>query len=180
MLKPNLMRRSLLTMLGASVISHTTSAMAAEDPQSELWRNVELLGQGGQRFRASEGRTPLRLLTLWAHWCPACFGEMPALASLVPTLGPDAIEVLLVSHPQYWVRDQEAARQRQLPFALATLSPANSPALVEAALTEATGAYAVPRALLFHGNDGVLAWSHRGTVDWRSQRALGELRARLS
>lgn len=118
----------------------------------------------------------LKLVKLWANWCSACLVEMSSLAAFSKAFGDEA-EILLVSNPDDWQRDQLTARRRQLPFRLATLSPANSASAVRAALLDREGAYVVPRSFLFAGPESVLTAQHTGSCDWADEAR--RLKARL-
>ena len=101
---------------------------------------------------------------------------MASLKAMTAAVGPQDIEVLLISHPEYWVRDQQAALSRGVPFRLATLSTSNAQAVTQAALTEANGAYAVPRSLLFRKTQDAAVWVHRGAQDWAAANIVAQLR----
>ena len=128
----------------------------------------------GRTFQLGQGSAPLTLVTMWAHWCPACLSEMPSLTALSTALGPQ-LDVLLVSHPEYWAQDQAAAQHRRLPHRMATLSSYNAPGVLEAALLQ-DGAYTVPRSLVFR-RDATVAWSHLGSMDWASADAIGRVKS---
>ena len=171
-----LSRRGLIAGLGASLPGQ--AAFAGPHLSEDIWAGIDLMDASGGNFRLHQADTPLTLLNLWAHWCPACLAEMAALADLAGTIGPHRMRVLLVSHPEYWVQDQETARRRGIPLRLVTLSPFNPLPVVQAALLD-QGAYAVPRTVLFRNASGTVEWRHRGAMDWRSASAIRAIRAHL-
>ena len=172
-----LARRSFLAMAAASVAAASRPAQARarlpEAADTGLWRSVSFEDRDGRTFQLGSGPS-LTLVTMWAHWCPACLSEMPSLTALSAALGAQ-LEVLLVSHPEYWAQDQAMAQRRHIPHRMATLSSYNAPGTLEAALLQ-DGAYSVPRSLLFR-RDATVAWSHLGSMDWASADAIGRVRA---
>lgn len=167
-------RAALVSALGAAAGVLARPARAApQDPVAALWGGIELQGVDGRTLQASGAR----LLHLWAHWCPACLGEMGSLAEAARTL---AVDVVLVSHPEFWPADQAFARRQGWPFRLAVPSAANTPAAVEAAMLEGSGEYTVPRSLLFEAGDRRLVWSHTGALAWSAPGTMARLRAALS
>src|ERR1700709_2831968 len=100
-------RRTFATTLGAALVARGAAAMPR--PEDSVWSGIDLMEQSGRSFGLSQAATPLTLLKLWAHWCPACLTEIAPLAAMAAAVGPRKLEVLLVSHPEYWAQDQEAA-----------------------------------------------------------------------
>ena len=155
MIAQPLARRSFLSIAAASVAAVSVAASRPaqarqrmpESADNGLWRGVSFEDSNGRIFQLGQGSAPLTLITMWAHWCPACLSEMPSLTALSNALG-SQLDVLLVSHPEYWAQDQAAAQRRRLPHRMATLSSYNAPGVLEAALLH-EGAYTVPRSLLF-------------------------------
>lgn len=179
MSQQSIARRSFLAGSSALAVMSIAGARAespADEPVGALWRGLDLLDVNGRTFQIGDVRAPLTLIKLWANWCPACWGEMPSLKALTAAVGPQDIEVLLISHPEYWVRDQQAALSRGVPFRLATPSPSNARAVMQAALTESNGAYAVPRSLLFKKTQDAAVWVHRGAQDWAAANIVAQMR----
>jgi peroxiredoxin len=164
-----LARRSLLQLSAAAVVAGATTARAAEPQASrlaQLWAGLEFVDAQGQTFRLGDIPQRLKLVTLWANWCSGCLVEMPSLAGFTKTFGDQNAQVLLVSNPDDWQRDQLVARRLKLPFRLATISPGNSTASARAVLLDKDGAYVVPRSLVFTGPENVLCAQHTGSCDW--------------
>jgi len=173
-----LSRRSMLTLSAAAVLASREAAAESQVARmSQLWGGLELLDPEGRSFRLADIPQQLKLVKLWAHWCPGCLVEMPSLAALAKALGEQRAQVILVSHPDDWRRDQLVAQRLKIPFRLATVSPANRSGAVRAALLDSDGAYVVPRSLVFSGPENVLAAQHTGSSDWTEQVPL--LKARL-
>ena len=170
-----LARRALLAGAAAAfaVPGAAEARLRPGQGQEGLWRGIEFEDRDGRTFQFGSGTAPLTLVTLWAHWCPACLSEMPSLAALSATLG-QQLDVLLLSHPEYWERDKAAALRQHIPHRLATLSPYNSRSVMDAVLLQ-DGAYAVPRSLVLR-RDASIAWSRQGSFDWASADAVGRLR----
>lgn len=174
----SLSRRSLLAFTGASAVAAAGPVWAdTRGPQqadASLWRSVAFEDKDGRTFQLGDGSARLTLVAMWAHWCPACLSEMSSLGALSAALG-SQLDVLLVSHPEYWAADLETAERRRIPLRMATLSSYNAPGVMEAALLQ-DGAYAVPRSLLFR-RGATLAWAHAGTMNWASADVVGRVRA---
>ena len=116
-----LSRRSLFALSAAAVLTaETAAAQPRPSPVSQLWSSLEFIDREERTFSLAEIQQPLKLIQLWAHWCPACLGEMGSLAALARSLGEQRAQVLLVSNPDDWRRDQLAAQRLRLPFRLAT------------------------------------------------------------
>ena len=169
-------RRSFLALAVAAAAASAPARARTRLPEAAdngLWRGVSFEDQGGRTFQLGSGPA-LTLVTMWAHWCPACLSEMPSLATLSAAMG-GQLEVPLVSHPEYWAQDQAAAQRRRIPHRMATLSGYNAPGVLDAALLQ-DGAYTVPRSRLLR-RDATVAWSHLGSMDWASADAIGRVRA---
>ena len=150
-----------------------------EPAGSGLWRSIEFEDRDGRAFQLGSGQpgagsAPLTLVAMWAHWCPPCLSEMPSLTAVAAALGPQ-LDVLLVSHPEYWERDKAVAVQHRVPHRMATPSSRNARPVLDAALLQG-GAFAVPRSVVVR-RDASVAWRHEGSVDWASADAIGRLRA---
>ena len=165
-------RRGFLGGLAAAAVFGPAVAVARPAVQAEggLWQGIEFEDGGGRSFQLGMGGAPLTLIKLWAHWCPACLGEMTALSTMATALA-GRVDVLLVSHPEYWAQDRAVAARRRLPFRLATPTASNGAGVVRAALTE-DGAYSVPKSLVFRARDASVAWSRSGSMDWGSAGAV--------
>ena len=169
-----LARRNFLGALAGLGLADTAHAQSATDPVAALWQGMELQGQDGRTFSARDLRAPVTLFHLWANWCPACLGEMGSLAAAAAATG-GKVDVVLVSHPQFWQADQAFAARRSLPFRLATPTEANGQAVLDAALLDG-GVYAVPRTVLLRADGRDTTWSHLGAVSWSSPAAVARLR----
>src|ERR1700712_1905697 len=139
MTQGNTTRRIFLTALGASVAFAAPVARADNfiaTPVGAIWPDIDLLDANERKFQIRDASSALTLVKLWANWCPACLGEIPALKSMMAAVGPTKIEVILISHPEYWPRDQQTARSQRIPFCLATPSSSNPRAAIQAALLD--------------------------------------------
>ncbi len=183
-MSPSLSRRSFAAVLAAAaaVPAAAFASPVASSPyavETALWTNGLLLDGDGQSFVLRDMKRPLTLLKLWAGWCPACAYEMPLLAELAARTA-SRLEVVLVSHPQYWAQDQVVARRRNLPFRLATFAPGTPGPLVAQALTDQAGQYAVPRTLVFRERDHAIVARREGATDWSTDTALNQVRTWLA
>ena len=143
-----------------------------------VWTGSVLLDGDGRSFVLTDLQAPLVLLKLWAGWCPACAQELPQLTTLAAAMG-RSVEVVLISHPQYWDADQIAARRRKLPFRLATFAPSTPSAVTEQALLQPNGTFVVPRSLVFRERDRSIVLKREGATDWASDSALAQVRTLL-
>ena len=160
---------------GLSVLGSTTaSARTPDETQAALWRGMGLDGADGRSFQLGSGRAALTLVKLWASWCPACLSEMGSLAALAAAVPSDTLEVVLVSHPEYWREDLAAAQRRPVPFRMAKPSSGTDPGVIRAALT-LDGAYDVPRSFVFRQRVSSIAWTHVGSMDWGSAATVSRL-----
>ena len=151
--------------------ANAASAQGSGSQMGQVWAGLELVDAAGQAFRLSSLKPRLKLFKLWANWCPGCLIEMPSLVSLAEALGRDNLDVVLISNPDDFRRDQAAAQRFRVPFRLATPSSANRPDLVRAAMLDRDGAYVVPRALLFAGPENTLTAQLTGSRDWSGKAA---------
>ena len=162
------------TGVGVAAAPDAARAQPGSDPVASLWQGMELQGQDGRTFSVRDLRAPVTMLHLWANWCPACVGEMASLAAAAGALD-GKVDVVLVSHPEFWRADQAFAARRTLPFRLATPTAANGQAVLDAALLDG-GVYAVPRTVLLRPDGRETTWSHLGAVSWSSPAAVSRLR----
>ena len=174
-----LSRRSFAVGVAASASTRVKSVVALPyQSETDVWTGSVLLDQDGRSFGLSDLERPLTILKLWAGWCPACASELPQLATVAPKLGRN-VEVVLVSHPQYWTADLVTAQHRQLPFRLATFAPSNPRPLVEHALLQQGGAYAVPKSLVFRKRDRLIVLKREGATEWASVTVLRQIQGLL-
>ncbi len=144
-----------------------------------LWHQLDLVDAQGDNFTIGDIRKPLTMVKLWASWCPVCVHEIAQLDALVSDMGPQALEVILISHPQWWEEDQEAARSRQVKFRLATPDRSNGFGMIQAALTNERGNYAVPRTLVFGKAGGEPVLTHQGALNVATGNVVAQLRDEL-
>jgi thiol-disulfide isomerase/thioredoxin len=165
-----LSRRSVVQASAALLFANPAIAAQTQAAYlAQLWGGLDLIDSQGQTFRLADIPQRLKLVKLWAHWCSACLVEMPSVVAFAKSFGDETTEVLLVSNPDDWQRDQLAAQRLKLPFRLATLSPANSVSSTRAVLLDRDGAYVVPRSFLFTGPQNVLIAQHTGSYDWADE-----------
>jgi hypothetical protein len=145
------------------------------------WTRLKLIDSENNGFYLESLRKPLMLIALWAGWCPVCISEYGQIAALQNAVGPDAMDVLMVSHPSWWGDDVRMASQRAMHFRLATAAPSNGAEAIQAALTD-DGDYFVPRSLVFrHQADGLaLVTARRGRLHLADGRMLSLLQGALS
>ena len=119
-------RRNFLAGVGAAALLSTTvirparAQSAADGSLASLWKDMELIDADGDSFSIADGRKPLTLIKLWANWCPVCIKEVAALDALVAAVGPQNLDVVLISHPSWFAGDQATAQSRGVRYKLAT------------------------------------------------------------
>src|SRR5690348_11417263 len=89
---------------------------AINERQAAALLRAEFVDATGGLHRLVELTRPLLLVDLWAAWCPGCVEELPAIDRLNTQLGPEMIDVVLISHEMNWREDMAFARKNRLPF----------------------------------------------------------------
>jgi len=179
-------RRHFLAGLGASALLSTAARAQSVATESsggptlaQLWQRLQLVDANDNNFTIKDSAQPLTLVKLWANWCPVCINEIEKLDSVVSALGPQNLDVLLISHPDWWGEDQEAARRRGIRFKLATTDASNGRGRIQAALTTGNGLYAVPRSLVFR-RAGEVVMAHQGAMDWTDDSLVAQLKGAVA
>jgi peroxiredoxin len=184
-------RRNFLAGLGASALgasAFTSTAARAQGLATEssggpalasLWQGLELVDADDNNFSIKDATRPLTLVKLWANWCPVCINEIEQLDRVVSALGPQNLDVLLISHPDWWGEDQEAAKRRGFRFRLATPDSSNGRGRIQAALTTGNGLYAVPRSLVFR-RAGEVVMAHQGAMNWTDDSVVAQLKGAVA
>lgn len=144
--------------------------------ETDVWTGSVLVDADGRSFVLRDLRQPITMLMLWAGWCSTCAAEMPQLTTLASTLG-QSVEIVLISHPQYWAADQAMARRRGLRFRMATLAPSNPAPIVQQALLGSGGVFSVPKTFAFRARDSSIVLKHESWTDWSSAAALNQLKS---
>lgn len=172
-----LTRRFVLSALPAAGLVAAVPAIARvpESPEASMWRGMMVEDASGRAFQLGMARAPVTLVTMWAHWCPGCLVEAAPLADFAASLGPK-VEVLLLSHPEWWQQDRAYTQQRRINLRHVVPSTANDPAVIRAALTP-RGAFHVPRSLALRNGDADVSWKHSGWTDWSSSAARTQVAA---
>lgn len=177
------MRTSCSTLWIACVVL-LLGATARADPPGALQRQraaLQLVSIHDASGRPLDlHRPPGRLLFVdfWAFWCPNCIREMQGLEQLQQQLGPDRIQIVLVSSRADWPRDQAYAAAHALPFPLYVYEPA--PVTVQAAalkgqIVGTATRIMLPMTAIFLPN-GQLLDSPVGAHNWASPPLVDSLR----
>ncbi len=172
-------RRGLLggmVAAGAMASLGATAHGIADNDLGSLWQGIELVDANARRFTLGDAGQPLTMVKLWANWCPACLRDLDALQTMLSASAPH-MDVVLVSHPNWWNEDRQAALAKKLPFRVATLSPRNDMQTQQAALLDEKGDFAVPQSFLYRKATRSAVWAHRGPVRWTSPMDVAGLKA---
>jgi thiol-disulfide isomerase/thioredoxin len=148
--------------------------------QAAALMHAEFADTQGTPHRLSELVRPLVLVNLWAAWCAGCLEELPTIRSLASQLGPEAIDVVLLSHEMNWRGDQAYTRVASLPFHHWRLSASVPEGVVSAAFRVEADRFALPQSLVFAGRDRALVRSEEGSKDWAAPDQVRLARAWLA
>jgi hypothetical protein len=94
---------------------------------------------------------------------------MRALASRI---GPDAIDIVLVSHPMNWNADVAYAREAGLPFRHWRFSSRVPETVLATAFRIEGNRFGLPQSLVFAGRRRELVASYLGSRDWTAPEQL--------
>lgn len=177
-------RRSLIAAAAAlpvhGLARRAAAAPAAVERQSRALAAAEFVAADGARHRLHELQRPLILVNLWAYWCEGCLIELPGLRQMVEQVGPDSIEVVLLSHEMNWQGDLAYARRAGLAFRLWRLAPQTSDLLAAAAFHIQNDRFGLPQALVYAGRARDLVSYTEGSQDWAAPEQIGRVRAWLN
>ena len=135
---------------------------------------AELVDGTGRGHDLSEFGKRLLLVNVWASWCPGCQAEFESLRRLSARIGPQEIDIVLLSHMDYWAEDVRWLARHPLPFPSLTYTPRSAP-LVRSAFLDGNGAFAVPYTLVMGGHRRDILISHLGSRDWAEPSVVGLL-----
>jgi thiol-disulfide isomerase/thioredoxin len=173
-----------MTMLAswpAGLRAHrATAATSSEARQAEALRRADFVDARGSVHHLSELTGKLVLVSLWAAWCPGCLAELPSIRALAERLGPDAIDVVMLSHDMNWSGDVAFAARTALPFRHWRLSPHAPDSVTEAAFRVENDRFGLPQSVVLAGPNRVLIKATLGTRDWSATEQLRDARAWLA
>jgi thiol-disulfide isomerase/thioredoxin len=176
-------RRTALGMLAGWSVGMAGPASAApssEARQARALQRSDLVDAQDRPHRLAELTRPLLLINLWASWCPECLGELPSLRALAARLGPDAIDIVMLSHGMNWAGDVAYARRTEIPFRHWRLPPHAPEAIVAAAFRIEDDRFGLPQSLVLAGPERALVDSNVGGRDWSAPKQMRLLRSWLS
>jgi len=179
-------RRNFLAGLGVTALLAATPARQAkaESPAdaslADRWSQFRLIDSQNTSFTIGNVRKPLTLIGFWASWCPVCVGEYAQIAALQESVGAENMDVIMMSHPNWWEDDLKVAKSRGIKFRMATADPSNDPAVINDTLTN-QGDYFVPRTLVFRREAGELSvvMARSGRLDLEDGRLAARLRGAM-
>jgi thiol-disulfide isomerase/thioredoxin len=159
---------------------HASAGSTAQARQAEAVAHADFTDPQGNPHRLSELTRPLVLVNLWAAWCAGCLAELPTIRALTSLLGPETIDVVLVSHAMNWRGDQVYAREAGLPFHHWRLAAATPEAVEATAFRVEADRFALPQSLVFAGRGRVLMRSEEGSQNWAAPEQVRVARAWLA
>ncbi len=176
-------RRNFLAGLGVSALLAASPAMAqspADSSLAERWSQLRLLDSQDNSFTLDSVRKPLTLIGFWASWCSVCVGEYGQIAALQEAIGPETMDVIMLSHPNWWEDDLKVAKERGMKFRMATADPSNGPEAINDTMTN-QGDYFVPRTLVFRSAASELSvvMARSGRLDLGDGRLAARLRGAM-
>jgi hypothetical protein len=115
-----------------------------------------------------------------ASWCEGCLLELPGLRQMVDRVGPDSIDVILLSHAMNWQGDLAYARRAGLAFRLWRLAPLTPDQSVAAAFQIENDRFGLPQSLVYAGPARDLVSYDEGSQDWAAPEQIGRVRAWLT
>jgi thiol-disulfide isomerase/thioredoxin len=148
------------------------AAAASEMRQADALRQADFIDVKGAHHRLGELTAPLVLVNLWAAWCPGCLTELPSIHALVQRLGPDAIDVVMLSHDMNWSGDVAFARRTDIPFRHWRLSPYAPEGVTAAAFRVEDDRFGLPQSAVLSGRNRVLIEATLGTRDWSAPQQV--------
>jgi thiol-disulfide isomerase/thioredoxin len=178
-----LKRRAALNLLAGWPLGflarHANAASPAERRQAEALSGAEFTDAHGNPHTLNELTRPLALVNLWASCCAGCRTELPTIRELTSRLGPNALDVVLLSHDLYWRDDTAYARENGLPFPHWRLSSRTAATVAAAAFRLEADSFGLPQSAVFAGRARNLVWSQMGSTDWMAPDQLRLLRTWL-
>jgi thiol-disulfide isomerase/thioredoxin len=158
----------------------TMAAAASEIHQADALRQADFVDVHGVRHRLGELTAPLVLINLWAAWCPGCLTELPSIRGLIQRLGPEAIDVVMLSHDMNWPGDVAFARRTDIPFRHWRLGPHASEGVTTAIFRVEDDRFGLPQSAVLSGRNRVLIDATLGTRDWSAPEQVRLARAWLA
>ncbi len=161
-----MMRRLWLLLLVAGIAA-CTPAPSGPAAEGSAFPPVNVRGEGGaeQPWALPPGR--LRVVNVWAVWCPPCRKEMPDLQRLAGRLAGEGIVVttLVVETDPFLV--EEFVRRYRLTLPVAMIAPRSA--------ENRLGVFDYPLTLLVDG-EGRIRMRLHGALDWEHPQVIAMLR----
>lgn len=152
-----------LAIAAAAVLS--AAPLAAQQVGDRLPTDFVLRNLGGRETSLAAGRGGVRVVNVWATWCPPCRAELPSLAALADSLRGDGIAVHAVAVDRPGAVARFVAGLAEAP-----------PVLVEhERFPREWGRWALPVTYVL-GPDDRLLFIHRGAARWDAAEVVASLR----
>jgi thiol-disulfide isomerase/thioredoxin len=119
----------------------------------------------GGRDSLAGARGMVRIVNVWATWCPPCRAELPSLAALADSVRGEPIRVYAVA-----IDDPDRVR------AIAASLPSLPVYLERVRFPKAWGRWAMPTTYVLDGDDR-LVLVHHGATKWDDPAVIRQLRA---
>lgn len=131
------------------------------------WPALSVRDLGGRPMTLPAASGSVRLINLWALWCPPCRRELPALGRLARTLAPRGVEVSTIAVAEDGFAIREYLTQHSLDLRSVVIPP-GVPGLEPLQVLSLPQTFAV-------GADGVVLARWTGERDWDAPAVRLEL-----
>lgn len=149
----------------ALLLGLVATPLAAQRTGDVLPTGFALGTLDGGRDSLSAARGMVRVVNVWATWCPPCRVELPSLAALADSVRGEPIRV-------YAVAIDDVTRVRPIAASLPSL-----PVYLERVrFPKAWGRWAMPTTYVLDGDDR-LVLVHHGATKWDDPAVIRQLRA---
>ncbi|HET9134603.1 MAG TPA: TlpA disulfide reductase family protein [Gemmatimonadales bacterium] len=149
----------------ALLLGLVATPLAAQRTGDMLPTGFALGTLDGGRDSLAANRGMVRVVNVWATWCPPCRVELPSLAALADSVRGEPIRV-------YAVAIDDVARVRPIAASLPSL-----PVYLERVrFPKAWGRWAMPTTYVLDGDDR-LVLVHHGATKWDDPAVIHQLRA---
>ena len=137
-------------------------------PEDELGKDLE-----GNKIRVSNYHGKVVIVSFWASWCGPCRMELPVLAGVVQSAGPDHLQVIAINYrDEYEPFKYVVNVLKDYPIVFLRRDPNSRTA-------KKYGVHGIPRMIII-GRDGKVAADHTGYGESMIPELVEQLNALLA